>query len=185
MSRRASFGLVVELDAKAIEAVNARLRTLGGEGATRAMRNGFRRWTKVAQKAVEAAAPFGRTSSVETVRGAERPNVHLKFAVATKVKGYSKGQVVWAGVGIKEIAGSYLTPHWYLRWVEFGHDIKRRSTDEERRMLLARGESAKLAKFRTIGKVKGSFFLTKTLKVVEPLAVPMLEEAIEREVSRG
>jgi len=117
MSRRASFGLVVELDAKAIEAVNARLRTLGGEGATRAMRNGFRRWTKVAQKAVEAAAPFGRTSSVETVRGAERPNVHLKFAVATKVK--------------------------------------------------------------------GSFFLTKTLKVVEPLAVPMLEEAIEREVSRG
>ena len=101
-SQRNSFRMIVELDKKSVDEVNRRLKALGTVGAGRAMKNGFRRWSSIARKTVAAGAPMGRMTGTETIRGQVRPNVHLKFNVATKIKGYSKGLVVWAAIGIKD-----------------------------------------------------------------------------------
>ena len=184
-SQRNSFRMIVELDKKSVDEVNRRLKALGTVGAGRAMKNGFRKWSAIARKTVAASAPMGRMTGTETIRGVVRPNVHLKFAVATKIKGYSKGLVMWAAIGIKEIRGSYLTPHWYLRWVEYGHLLKRKATMIERNMIEARGGNGGKGAKMTVGKVIGKFFFTRAIPRVTPLVVPILSEAIDKEIARG
>lgn len=117
--------MAAHIDAEAVKRINSALLNLGQKEAGLAMRRGFTKWSRFAKAALAAAAPMGRETATEYVRGSVRPNVHLKFNVHTRVRGFRKGLVQWVAVGIKEIPGSYLTPHWYLRWVENGHLIVR------------------------------------------------------------
>ncbi len=185
MSQRGSFALIVELDQNTVREVNHRLMMLGKEGGSRAMRNGFRRWTTHARKFIAKSMPMGRTSATEMVRGEVKANVHLKFNVTTRIKGYSKGLLVWAGIGIKEIRGSYLTPHWYMRWVEHGHDMKRRATDIEKGLMDSRGHKVGKNTTVTVARARGAKVFTRALPIVTPMVVPMLTEAVNKEIERG
>ena len=141
-----------EIDASAIQRINASLLKLEKKDARNAMRRGLGKWAKFTKKTLETSAPFGKARATERVRGAVRPNVHLKWSVITKVKGYAQGLVTWIGVGVKRIDGSYLTPHWYLGWLENGHAIKRRTTSAEKALLKSRGERGRGLNFRTVGR---------------------------------
>ena len=188
MSRN-SFTAVVEVNGADIELVNRKLKALGTHRAGNAMRSAFRKWTKRVASMVKASAPYGRSAATEKVRGLERPNPHIRDFVTTKVKGYSKGTVVWAAVGVKEIRGSYMTPHWYLRWVEFGHEIKRKATMEESIRLVTRGERKRKNMTMSIGRVTGRHFLRSAAIAAEVLLIPIVEQAVadqvEKEMSGG
>lgn len=184
-SKRGSFAVLVELDRDAVRRINARLLELSQKDAANAMRRGFGKWTKAAKVIVEQNAPFGRAASVEKVRGIVRPNVHLKFAGATRVKGYSRGLVVWAGVGIREISGSYLTPHWYLRWVENGHLIRRRATQLEMEARIKRGERKAEAAKTTIGRVPPNRFIRRSAQQSLGLAEPLLQAEITKAIAKA
>lgn len=183
-SRRGSFAVVVELDKNAVQRINSALLNLPQKEAARAMRRGFGKWSRAARKIVEANAPFGRSSATEKIRGSVRPNVHLKFSAATRVKGYSRGLVVWCAVGIKEIPGSYLTPHWYLGWVERGHAIKRRATQLEYDARIKRGETKKIAGKTQIGYVRPNPFIRRSATQSLGLAAPLIETEIAKEIAR-
>jgi hypothetical protein len=169
-SRGRKFALACEIDAASVRRINHALMQLSQKEASLAMRRGFSKWGRATKAYVSASAPMGRPSSVEYVRGAIRPNVHLKFAVATKQKGFRKGLVQWFGVGIQEISGSYLTPHWYLRWVENGHLIKRKSTKAEKAWEISRGASPKAAARRVIGRVLANPFMQRAANFMLPQA---------------
>jgi hypothetical protein len=178
------FTLLCEVSGRDIDAINARLKDLGRDGAARAMKSGFRKWTTFAKKLMVANAPYGRSSASELVRGQQRINVHIRNNVATKVKGFSKGRVVWAAVGIKEKRGTYDTPHWYLRWVEFGHSLKRKPTTNEAMLMKSRGEIIRKNTTVKYGHVKGSHFMQRTMNMAEMRLVPMMHEAIDKEIDK-
>lgn len=176
---RNAFKISAEIDPAELEAVNRQLRKLGNPYATEAMKRGFRRYTKRVVKAAETLAPVGRPSPTEKVRGKERPNPHLKDNVFAKVKGYARGEVVWAAVGIREKRGSYETPHWYFRWVEFGHALRRRATAPEQALLKSRGnERKKEYGFVTIGRVKATHFLKRANAMCEPYLINDVREGM-------
>lgn len=168
----------------AVQRINAVLLSLPTKEAGNAMRRGFGKWTRAARKVVEANAPFGRATATEQVRGAVRPNVHLKFSGATKVKGYNKGLVVWAAVGIREIPGSYLTPHWYLRWVERGHAIKRAASKGEYEARIKRGDKKKDASKTTVGHVRPNPFIRRSAVQSLSLAAPLIEAEVQKAIER-
>lgn len=120
------FATAVEIDQAQLQRVNSALLKIPSDFSRIAIRNAFRKWARGTKAAVSAAAPLGPVTPTEWVRGLRRPNPHLKFSVAAKMKTYQRDLVQWVGVGIKEVKGSYLTPHWYLRWVERGHSTFRR-----------------------------------------------------------
>lgn len=179
-----AFVAVLEVDGADIEAVNRKLKALGTDRAAKAMRNGFRKWTGRVKSAAKAIAPYGRNSATEKVRGESRPNPHIRDFITTKVKGYSKGRVVWASVGVSEIRGSYATPHWYLRWVEFGHEIKRRATEQEALRMVTRGERKRKNMTVRIGHVPGRFFLRSAAMATEPLLIPIMDQAIADQIAK-
>jgi len=181
---RTSFTAACEIDYGAMDRINAALRGMPEKTAGRALRNGFRAYTKLLKKTVESMAPMGRTSATEKVRGVERPNPHIKDNIATTVKGYRRGTLIWAAVGVKEIPGSYYTPHWYLRWVEFGHDVKRRATGPEMALLVSRGEQRKKNMTIRIGRVPGKFFLRTATAATEGWLTRFVEEALERQIQK-
>lgn len=180
------FRVEVQLDDKALSLVNKRLRALGEKNAGLAMRRAFRKWTTLGKKTMAALAPMGRPGPTEKVRGVVRPNPHIKKSIGTKVKGWRKGQVVWAAIGVKEIPRSYVTPHWYSRWVEFGHDIKVAAGQPIEQARIARGETRRKAirATVTVGKVRGRYFMTRTLQAVSPQLIPMLNAEIDKEAEK-
>jgi len=177
-----SFVLGTEIDSQALERVNHALLRLSEKDARNAMRRGLGKWSKVVKKSLEASAPFGRTTATEKVRGVVRPNVHLKWSLITKVKGYSKGLVTWVGVGIRRIDGSYLTPHWYLGWLENGHLIKRRSTTAEKMLLKSRGERGKGLNFVTVGKSRPRNWIKQHRAALSMLAPKFVEPEVEKAI---
>jgi hypothetical protein len=183
-SPRGSFAVVLTLDEAEVRRINSRLLQLPQKEAARAMRRGFGKWSRVAKRLVEANAPFGRSNATEMIRGQPRPNVHLKFAAGTRIKGYSRGLVVWAAVGIKEIRGSYLTPHWYLGWVERGHAIRRRATALEYEARVKRGETKKTAGKTTVGHVRPNPFIRRSAAQSLGLVAPLLEAEVAKEIAR-
>jgi len=183
-SRRGSFATIVELDKDAVRRINAALLSLPTKEASLAMRRGFGKWTRTVKKVVEANAPFGRATATEKIRGDIRPNVHLKFSAATKIKGYSRGLVVWAAVGIKEIRGSYLTPHWYLGWVERGHAIKRGASTLEYEARIKRGAKKKEASKTTVGHVRPNPFIRRSAQASMQFAGPMIEAEVQKAIAR-
>lgn len=183
MSRRGSLAVRAEIDGAAIDAINKRLAALEKDGAAKAMRNGFRKWGNITKKVVQANAPFGKAKATEKIRGVVRPNVHLKWNVITKVKGYAQGKVVWLAIGIKEIRGSYLTPHWYLRWIEYGHEVKRAASKYEQIVLKARGyEKKKEYSKVSVGRVAPNPFLRRSLGETRALLFPIMRQAIAKQL---
>jgi hypothetical protein len=186
--RGRTFAVGVEIDDAALRAINARLLTLNERDARNAMRRGFSKWTGAVRRLLASSAPFGKTSATERVRGAVRPNVHLKWSIATKVKGYSKGLVTWAAVGVKRIDGSYLTPHWYHGWLENGHAIKRATTTAEKILLKSRGERGKALNTRVVGFSRPRQWMKRYQTVYPSLALqyvaPEIDKAVEK-ASRG
>jgi hypothetical protein len=183
--RGRTFAVGCEIDTKALEAINHRLLSLEKKDARNAMRRGLGKWSKFTKKTLEATGPFGRSTSTEYVRKSVRPNVHLKWNVSTKVKGYSKGLVTWIGVGVKRIDGSYLTPHWYHGWLENGHAIKRATTTEERILLKQRGERGRALNFRTIGRSAPRNWIKKYRSALSALAVRFVEPEVDRAVKEA
>jgi hypothetical protein len=183
-SRRTAFAASVEVDDAALRRINSALVRLEVKDARNAMRRGLGRWSREGRRFMASVAPFGKTSSVEQVRGITRPNVHLKFNVATKVKGYSKGLVTWAGIGVKEIRGSYLTPHWYLGWVENGHNLTRSATTQEKILMKSRGERVGPRTKRVIGRVPGHPWMKKYRPLVQSAAVRAVEPEVEKAIRR-
>jgi len=120
------FAVAVEIDVESVRRANSALLKLPTDLSQKALRRSFTKWSRGVKAAVAAAAPFGKPSPTERVRGVDRPNPHLKLNVSSKIKTYKRELVQWVAVGIREIPGSYLTPHWYLRWVERGHATYRR-----------------------------------------------------------
>jgi hypothetical protein len=180
-----TFAVGCEIDAKALEQINHRLLQLSEKDARNAMRRGFTKWGKFTKKALEATAPFGKTKATERVRGAVRPNVHLKWSVITKVKGYSKGLVTWIGVGVKRIDGSYLTPHWYLGWLENGHAIKRATSQAERIALKQRGERGRALNFRVVGQSQPRNWIKKYRASLSAAAVRFVEPEVEKAIKES
>jgi hypothetical protein len=183
--RGRTFAVGCEIDAEAIRRLNSRLLELEQRDARNAMRRGFGKWGRATKKVLEANAPFGKTSAVERVRGSTRPNVHLKWNVITKVKGYSKGLVTWIGVGVKRVDGSYLTPHWYHGWLENGHAIKRATTVAERILLKQRGERGRALNFRTIGFSRPRNWIRKWRTVLTATALQYVEPEVDRAVKEA
>ena len=180
--RGRTFAVGCEIDTKALEAINHRLLSLEKKDARNAMRRGLGKWSKYTKKTLEATGPFGRSTSTEYVRKAIRPNVHLKWSVSTKVKGYSKGLVTWIAVGIKRIDGSYLTPHWYHGWLENGHQIRRATTEPERILLKQRGERGKALKSVVVGRSPPKNWIKKYRGVLSAMAVHFVEPEVDKAV---
>ena len=177
-----TFAIGCEIDEQAIRTINSRLLELEQRDARNAMRRGFGKWARATKKVLEANAPFGKTSATERVRGATRPNVHLKWSVVTKVKGYSKGLVQWIAVGVKRIDGSYLTPHWYHGWLENGHAIKRATTQAEKILLKQRGERGKAMNFVQVGRSRPRNWIKKWRPVLTQTAVQYVEPEVDKAV---
>jgi hypothetical protein len=178
-----TFAIGCEIDEKAIERINQQLLMLSQKDARNAMRRGLGKWSRFTKKTLEATAPFGRATATEYVRKAVRPNVHLKWSVITRVKGYSKGLVTWMAVGVKRIDGTYLTPHWYQGWVENGHAIKRATTQAEKILLKQRGERGKAMNFVQVGYSRPRNWVKKWRPVLSAMApqyvAPEVEKAIK------
>lgn len=160
MTSRARFDLVAEIDGKSLDAINAKLRRLAKVDAQSAIKKGFSRWTRDARKVVRSLAPPRSSGSTTMVRGKPVPNGHIRDSITTRMKGYRQGQIVWAGVGVKEQYGSYSTPHWYLGWVEYGHAIRRKRRGPQ------------------VGYVHGRAFLKRSIALLAPRLPGMVEEAI-------
>jgi len=184
-SKSKTFAVGCEIDAKALQQINSALLRLGEKDARNAMRRGFTKWGKFTKKTLEATAPFGKTQATERVRGAVRPNVHLKWSVITKVKGYSKGLVTWIGVGVKRIDGSYLTPHWYLGWLENGHAIKRATSQQEKILLKQRGERGKALNFRTVGVSQPRNWIKRYRAPLSAAAVQFVQPEVEKAIKEA
>ena len=181
---RANFGFVVELNHADIDRVNAKLRALSDETAVKSLRNGMRAWLKVAKRTLAANTPRSRHGATESYRGWRVPNVHIQDNLVTKVKGWKQGRIQWAALGVKQVKGSIITPHWYLRWVEFGHDIKGKYSYAENIRRHSDGERMRKSDRKVVGKFPGRFFITKTYKVVSPLVVPLIEKAIDKQIKK-
>jgi hypothetical protein len=181
---RANFGFVVELNHADIDRVNAKLRVLSDETAVKSLRNGMRAWLKVAKRTLAANTPRSRHGATESYRGSRVANVHIQDNLVTKVKGWKNGRIQWAALGVKQVKGSIITPHWYLRWVEFGHDIKGAYSKEENIRRGTRGDRIRKTDRKVIGKVPGKFFITKTYAAVSPLVAPLIEKAIDKQVKK-
>ena len=181
---RANFGFVVELNHADIDRVNAKLRVLSDETAVKSLRNGMRAWLKVAKRTLAANTPRSRHGATESYRASRVPNVHIQDNLVTKVKGWKQGRIQWAALGVKQVKGSIITPHWYLRWVEFGHDIKATYSNEENIRRGTRGDRVRKSDRKVVGKVPGRFFITKTYKAVSPLVVPLIEKAIDKQIKK-
>jgi hypothetical protein len=180
-----TFAIGCEIDIKAIERVNHQLLMLNEKDARNAMRRGLGKWSRFTKKTLEATAPFGRATATEYVRKAVRPNVHLKWSVITKVKGYSKGLVTWMAVGIKKIDGSYLTPHWYHGWLENGHLITRKATYLERAILMNmygyKSKEHRSGKW-VIGRSAPRNWIKKYRAPLSALAVRYVEPEVEKAI---
>ena len=183
-SSRTAFAAAVEVDGAAIRRINNALLRLEEKDARNAMRRGFGKWSKEGRKFMQSVAPFGKTASIEMIRGSYRPNVHLKFNVATKVKGFRQGLVTWAAIGVKEIRGSYLTPHWYLGWVENGHNLVRAATYQEKILMRSRGERVGAKTKRVIGRVPGNPWMKRYRAVVQSAAIKAVEPEVEKAIRR-
>lgn len=181
MSRN-TFKIAVEVDGADIESVNRKLSRLPDPLGSRAMKNGFREFFKRVRATARGLAPKGRPTATEKVRGEVKPNPHIRNFLAYTVRGYRRGTVVWAAFGVREKRGSYETPHWYLRWVEFGHDIKRAATEEEQIRLAARGER----RYKTIkiGSVKGQFFIRRSYEANAGALIPIMEQKIADQIAK-
>jgi hypothetical protein len=175
-----AFKVAVEIDGATIDELNRKFKQLAAPMGTKAMKSGFREWFKKTRAVAKAMAPYGRPAATEKVRGVNRPNPHIKDHMAYTVRGYSKGRVVWGGLGIRN-RGGYDTPHWYLRWVEFGHDLKRKATPNEAMLLKSRGERKMTM---SIGRVEGAFFLRKAYQMTAMRLIPIMEEAIAKQVAK-
>lgn len=175
-----AFRVAVEIDGGDIDRINRKLSHLAVPTATKAMKNGFRAWFKKVRATARQLAPFGEAAATEKVRGKLQPNPHIRDNLTYSVKGYSKGRVVWGALGVKEIRGSYMTPHWYLRWVEFGHDVKRAATAPEQMLLKSRGE--RRYKTITTGKVRGRFFIRRAYEANAYSLIPIMDQAIADQV---
>jgi hypothetical protein len=184
-SRSKTFALGCEIDEQALQRVNHQLLRLGKEEARNAMRRGLTKWSKFTKKTLEATAPFGKRGATEKVRGQVRPNVHLKWAVITKTKGYAQGLVTWLGVGVKRIDGSYLTPHWYLGWLEAGHAIKRKTTNAERILLKQRGERGRGLNFTTVGRSAPRNWIKKYRGILSAAAPSYVEPEVEKAIKEA
>lgn len=183
--RGRTFAIGCEIDERAIERINAQLLKLSQKDARNAMRRGFGKWGRATKKVLEANAPFGKASATEKVRGQVRPNVHLKWSVITKVKGYSKGLVQWIAVGVKRIDGSYLTPHWYHGWLENGHAIKRATTQAEKILLKQRGERGKALNFVQVGRSRPRNWIKKWRPVLSAMAPRYVEPEVEKAIKES
>jgi hypothetical protein len=181
MSRN-SFKIAVELDQGDIEEVNRRLRRLPVPMAQKAMRNGFSEFLKRVRSTAKSLAPYGVNKPTEFVRGQSRPNPHIRDFLAYTVRTYGKGIVVWGAFGVKERRGTYETPHWYLRWVEFGHEIKRKATTFEQQLLKSRGE----VRYKTIGigRVQGRFFIKRSYEINSSRLLPIIEQKIADQIAK-
>ena len=180
-----TFAIGCEIDEQALKRVNAELLKLGTDDARNAMRRGLRKWSTFTKKTLEAAAPFGRATATEKVRGQVKPNVHLKWSVTTKAKGYRQGLVQWIAVGVKRIDGSYLTPHWYHGWLENGHAIKRATSTQEKILLKQRGERGKALNFRVVGRAAPRNWIKRYRNMLSAMAVQFIEPEVEKAVQRG
>lgn len=180
-----TFAIGCEIDERSIERINAQLLKLNQKDARNAMRRGLGKWSRFTKKTLEATAPFGRATATEYVRKAVRPNVHLKWSVATKVKGYSKGLVQWIAVGVKRIDGSYLTPHWYHGWLENGHAIKRATTQAEKILLKQRGERGKALNFVQVGYSRPRNWIKKWRPVLSAMAPQYVEPEVEKAIKES
>ena len=210
-NRGRKFEVAVEIDEAQIRRMNAALLRLPTHLSQKAIRRAFSKWARGTKRKVEQAAPLGPVRPTEWVRGAERPNPHLKFNVATKLKTYRRELVQWVGVGIREIKGSYLTPHWYLRWVERGHSTYRpignipkmrrgrygwvKPTDWEQQVSAwaernaaeideaRRGGTISRRGFsRRVSFVRGNPFITRTARVAAQIIAPMVESEVDKTV---
>lgn len=178
---RNSFNISAEVNHADIELVNRELKRLATPYAAEAMKSGFRVYTRRVAKLATGLAPFGRPNPQEKVRGQIRPNPHIRNHITTKVAGYSQGRVVWAATGIKEKRGTYETPHWYVRWVEFGHRVRRKASAEEQLRARTRGETRKKEYgFRTVGTVKGAFFLQRAAQMASPYLLNDIQDAVAK-----
>lgn len=156
MSRKA-FDIAATIDEQSLKALNARLRKLEKQDAQAAIKKGFRKWTRTARKVVRALAP----------RKSNNPQGgHIVNSITTRMKGYQRGQIQWAAVGVKEVRGSRDTPHWYLPWVEDGHAIRRRRRGPQ------------------VGYSVGRKFIKRAAQQLSPMLVPMVESALN-EVLNG
>lgn len=175
-----AFKVAVEIDGGDIDRINRKLSQLAIPTATKAMKNGFRTWFKKVRATAKQLAPMGDNKPTEMVRGQMKPNPHIRDNLTYSVKGYSKGRVVWGALGVKEIRGSYMTPHWYLRWVEFGHEVKRAATVNEQMLLKSRGER----RFKTIrvGRVPGRYFIRRAYEANAYALLPIMDQAIADQV---
>jgi hypothetical protein len=180
-----TFAIGCEIDERAIKRINAQLLKLSQKDARNAMRRGLGKWSRFTKKTLEATAPFGRATATEYVRKAVRPNVHLKWSVATKVKGYSRGLVQWIAVGVKRIDGSYLTPHWYHGWLENGHAIKRATTQAEKILLKQRGERGKAMNFVQVGYSRPRNWIKKWRPVLSAMAPQYVEPEVEKAIKES
>jgi len=156
MSRKA-FDISAEIDQQSLDALNARLRKLEKQDAQTAIRKGFRQWTRTARKVVRAVAP---------PKSKKREGGHIVSSITTRIKGYQRGQIQWAAVGVKEKRMSRDTPHWYLPWIENGHAIRRKRRGPQ------------------VGYVLGRKFIRRSAQILAPMLVPMVERAL-REVLDG
>lgn len=150
MSRKA-FDIAATIDEQSLKALNARLRKLEKQDAQAAIKKGFRQWTRTARKIVRALAP---------AKSNKREGGHIASSITTRIKGYQRGQIQWAAVGVKEQRGSRDTPHWYLPWVEDGHAIRRRRRGPQ------------------VGYVVGRKFMKRAAQQLSPMLVPMVEKAL-------
>jgi hypothetical protein len=92
--------------------------------------------------------------------------------------------IVWAAIGIKEIKGSYLTPHWYLGWVERGHAIKRGASTLEYEARIKRGAKKKEASKTTVGHVRPNPFIRRSAQASMQFAGPMIEAEVQKAIAR-
>lgn len=187
-----AFKVAVQIDGEELDRVNRYLSRMAVPAATKAMKSGFRAWFKKVRATAKQLAPFGVNKATEKVRGQEKPNPHVRDNLTYKVIGYSKGRVVWGALGVKEIRGSYMTPHWYLRWIEFGHDIRRKPyegyvemgsqavlspyTGEVRRYKRRKFTTAK------VGRVPGQFFIRRAYEANVYSLLPLMQEAISAQM---
>lgn len=202
------FAVAVEMDMADLRRANSALLKLPVELSQKALRNSFRKWARGTKAAVAAAAPFGDPSPTEWVRGTKRPNPHLKLNVSSKMKTFQRQLVQWVAVGIKEISGSYLTPHWYLRWVERGHSVYRpigdipkhlkgpggrykpvdwearvRKWEESNRDAIREARATKTISrsgfSRRVSHVPANPFITRTAARAFQVLAPMVEQEVE------
>ena len=163
MTSSPKFVLAVKVDENDLRAVNARLESLATTDARKAIRRGFRRWMTEAKRVAKSLAPAKSKGSTVRVRGETMPNTHLRTSIVSRTRGYSRGAVQWAAVGVK--SGHNYPPDWYLYWVEYGHAIRRRR----------RG--------RALANVAPTYFLRRTAQIMTPKLPAIVSAAVDEVVN--